>query len=111
MPAMGHDRTTADRVRRLLSAREDVVEKRMVGGISFTVHGRMCCGVTSSSLMVRVDPARRCGVLSEPHVCPMELGGKPLKGFVVVVPAGCPGDAAVGRWLRRAMDGAQGDGG
>ena len=101
---MGYDRDIADRVRRLLAARADVVETPMVGGTSFTVHGRMCCGVTSSGLMVRVDPAQRSGVLAEPHVSPMELGRKPLRSFVVIAPEGCSGDAALGRWLGRAMD-------
>lgn len=39
---MGYDEETAERVRRILSGRQDVVEKRMVGGLSFTVNGSMC---------------------------------------------------------------------
>ena len=108
---MAYDRETADRVRRLLAARGDVVEKRMVGGISFAVHGRMCCGVTSSGLMVRVDPGQRSGVLAEPHVSPMELGRRPLTAFVVIAPAGYSSDAALGRWLRRGIDVVRRDGG
>jgi len=29
----------------MLSGRDNVVEKRMVGGLSFLVNGNMCCGI------------------------------------------------------------------
>ena len=59
---MSFDAEAAERVRQLLSARDDVVEKRMVGGLSFLVNGNMCCGITGTALIVRVgadSPGRR----------------------------------------------------
>ncbi|MGY1631917.1 TfoX/Sxy family protein [Geodermatophilus sp. SYSU D01186] len=101
---MPHDRETADRVRRLLGAHGDVVEKPMVGGgRSFSVHGRMCCGVTATGLLVRVGPEAVAAALEEPHVGPMELGGRRLSAFVLVDPAGYATDAALDGWLRRAL--------
>ena len=50
---MAYDVRTAERVRRLLTGRSDVVEQRMVGGLSFLVDGSMACGVTGSALMIR----------------------------------------------------------
>ena len=55
---MAYDAPTAERVREALRGQRNVVEKRMVGGLSFNVDGRMCCGVTSAGLMVRVGPTR-----------------------------------------------------
>lgn len=81
---MGHDERTAERVRRILSGRRDVVEKKMVGGLSFIVNGSMCCGVTGTALMVRVGPEARERALAQPHVRPMEFTGRPLAGFVCV---------------------------
>jgi hypothetical protein len=43
---MSYDPGTAARVRRSLAGRDDVLEKKMVGGLSFLVNGNMCCGVT-----------------------------------------------------------------
>jgi hypothetical protein len=100
---MASDPVTADRIRRHLAARHDVVEKRMVGGLSFSVGGRMCCGVTSSGLMVRVGRDGVRPALEEPHVRPMELGGRPLAAFVLVDPAGYADDADLARWLDRAV--------
>ena len=98
---MALDAKTAERVRALLSERSDVVEKRMVGGRSFMVGGRMCCGVTATGLMVRVGPEGVQGALAEPYVGPMEIGGRALKGFVLVEPPGFRTDAALRRWVER----------
>jgi TfoX/Sxy family transcriptional regulator of competence genes len=81
-----------------------VVEKRMVGGLSFEVNGAMCCGVTRHGLMVRVGAAARARALAEPHVRPMEMGGRRVAAFVIVEPAGCRTDAALGKWVRRALE-------
>ena len=51
---MSYDEKTADRVRRILSTREDFIEKKMFGGLCFMVSGSMCCGLTGTALMVRV---------------------------------------------------------
>lgn len=56
---MSYDTEVAERVRRLLSSRGDVVEKQMVGGLSFLVNGNMCCGVTGMALMVRTGAESR----------------------------------------------------
>lgn len=101
---MGYDEATAGRVRRVLSGRRDVVEKRMVGGLSFTVAGSMCCGVTSTGLMVRVGREGRDEALSQPHVGPMTLAGRPLAGFVLVDPEGYRTDAALASWVQRGID-------
>ena len=34
---------------------------------------------------------------------PMDFTGKPLKGFVFVLPAGCATQRAVDAWVRRAL--------
>ncbi len=83
---MGYDEETAERVRRVLAGRRDVVEKKMVGGRSFMVSGSMCCGVTRTALMVRVGPEAYERTLAEPHVRPMEFAGRPMSGFVRVAP-------------------------
>ena len=101
---MGYDAEAAGRVRRLLSGRDDVAEKKMVGGLSFLVNGNMCCGVTGTALIVRVGPDGREQALGEPHVRPMEFAGRPLSGFVRVDPPGFAGDDALARWVQRGLD-------
>jgi TfoX-like protein len=100
---MGYDEQTAERVRRSLRGRT-VVEKRMVGGLSFILDGSMCCGVTGNRLMVRVGPEALERTLGMPHVQPMKLGGRRLTGFVLIDPAGYRTDAALNAWVQRGID-------
>jgi hypothetical protein len=100
---MTHDEDVAERVRRYLAGRVDAVEKRMVGGLSFSVGGRMCCGVAGMSLMVRVGADGVGPALAEPHVRPMHMGGRPLKAFVLVDPEGFADDAALAAWVERGL--------
>src|SRR5215210_3230359 len=107
---MAYDPGTVQRIRRYLAARDDVVEKRMVGGLSFLVGGRMCCGVTSTGLMVRLGRDGVASALEEPHVRPLELGGKPIAAFLVIEPEGFAADAALAGWLDRALAFVQAEG-
>ena len=101
---MAYDERIAERVRRLLADRVNVVEKRMVGGRSFLVGGHLCCGVTRSGVMVRVGPEAYERALTLRHVQPMEFRGKPLMGYVIVEPAGIRTEAGLARWIQRGID-------
>jgi len=101
---MGYDEKTAERVRRILSRRRDVVEKKMIGGLSFMVNRSMCCGLTRSGFMVRVGPEALERALSQPHVRSMEFAGRRLAGFVYVDPEGYRTDTALAGWVQRGID-------
>jgi|SRR5882672_6062613 len=101
---MSYDEETAERLRRLLYTRPDVVEKKMFGGLCFMVNGGMCCGLTSAALMVRVGKDRYDDALAQPHARPMDFTGRSLTGMVYVDPAGYKSDAALARWVQRGLD-------
>jgi TfoX/Sxy family transcriptional regulator of competence genes len=101
---LSYDPEAAERVRRLLSGRDDVVEKKMVGGLSFLVNGNMCCGITGTALMVRDGADGREQALREPHVRPMQFAGRALSGFICVEPVGFAADDALARWVQRGLD-------
>lgn len=75
----------------------------MVGGRSFSVRGRMCCGVASGGLMVRVGRAQVASALDEPYVSPMSMGGRPLAAFVIIAPQGVATDALLAAWVQRGL--------
>jgi TfoX/Sxy family transcriptional regulator of competence genes len=101
---VAYDEKMAERVRRVLSGRRDVVEKKMMGGICFMVHGSMCCGVSASALMVRVGREAYQRMLAQPHVRPLEFAGRRPTGFVLVDSGGCRTDAALATWIQRGID-------
>ena len=102
--ALSYDPAAAERVRRVLAGRSDVVEKKMVGGLSFLVNGNMCCGITGMALMVRVGAESREQALREPHVRPMLLAGRALSGFICIEPEGYAADDALASWVQRGLD-------
>jgi hypothetical protein len=108
------DTRTLERVRQLLAERDDVEEKRMVGGRSFVVRGQLCCGVTAQGLVVRLGVDGVARAREEAHVRPLIMSGKEAAAFVVIDPEGYADDEALGRWVSRAVavvDELQGPGG
>jgi hypothetical protein len=101
---MGYDEKLAERVRQSLSGRPDVVERRMMGGLSFMVNGRMCCRLSSAGFMVRVGKDAREGTLAQTHVRPTEIAGRRLAGFVDVDPGDYGTDAKLAKCVQRGVD-------
>jgi hypothetical protein len=91
-----------ERVRTALAGHEGVVEKKMIGGRSFMVGGRLALGVVGDDLMVRLTGADYEAALHEPNVRPMTLGGRALKNYLLIAPTGVATDADLASWLDRA---------
>jgi TfoX/Sxy family transcriptional regulator of competence genes len=102
---MAYDEETAERIRKLLSPRSDVVEKKMMGGLCFMVDDRMCCAVSGrGGLLVRVGADGYTSALAEPHVRAADMAGRTMSGFVRVDPAGYRTDAALSAWVQRGLE-------
>ena len=63
---------------------EGIVEKKMFGGYCWMLHGNMLCGVEVGRFMFRVGKDQEAEALSRPGASPMDITGKPMKGFVWV---------------------------
>jgi TfoX/Sxy family transcriptional regulator of competence genes len=100
---MAYNENLATRIRTALQARDDVEERKMFGGITFMIAGRMACGVIHDDLMVKVGAEAYDGALAEPHTRPMDFTGRPMRGMVYVEPAGTASDADLERWVDRAV--------
>ncbi len=103
---MAYDEETAERVRKILSGRRNVAEKKMMGGLCFMVSGSMCCTVTRhGGLLIRVGEEAKQRLLREPHVVPLETRGRRvMTSFVHLLPEGYRTDAALRKWLNRGLD-------
>lgn len=100
---MSYDEKLAERIRRVIPPTEDIVEKKMFGGVAFLLGGKMFIGINDRDLMVRVGAEAYEATLSRPHVRPMDFTWRPLTGYVYVSPAGSRTDEAVAGWVRHAM--------
>ena len=101
---MSYDEGIAARVRAALAGRDDVIEKKMFGGLAFLVRGNMCCGVLGTDLVVRVGAANYSAALEEPHAREMDFTGRALKGLVYVDPCGIDADERLRRWLDLGLE-------
>jgi hypothetical protein len=100
---MSYDQALAGRVRKALGSTKGIAEKQMFGGICFLLRGRMCCGIVKDRLVVRVGLDEYDRILARSDVRPMDFTGKPLRGFVYVVPQGVRNSATLAAWVARGV--------
>jgi TfoX/Sxy family transcriptional regulator of competence genes len=98
---MAFDEGLAERIRSVLDTRSDVDDRKMFGGIAFLVAGNMACGVMRDDLMVRMEPDDAEALESEPGVRRFDMGGRPMKGWLLVAPEATADDGDLERWVRR----------
>ncbi len=100
---MAYDEKLAERMRRALAPRRNVVERKMFGGVCFMVDDHMACGIVMDMLMVRLSAEAAAASLKEKHVRPMDFTGKPLKGFLYIAADGLKTAAQLRKWVERAV--------
>ena len=100
---MGYDEQLAERVADLLVDQPALTERKMFGGISFMLHGNLCCGVVNEELVVRVGPDAYEQSLAAPHAREMDFSGRPMKGWVFVASAGVNTDEALEHWVAQGV--------
>ena len=100
---MAVDSDLAERVRLLLRRWRRFSEKRMFGGLAFLLNGNMCCGVHKGELIVRFAPSDTDRYLTLPHTRIFDLSGRPMRGWILVAPAGLVDDEALTKWLQLAI--------
>ena len=82
---MAYNEKMADRVREMISlSTKNIEEKKMFGGLCFMANDKMCVGVESERLMIRLDPAVYDEVIEKDGCKPMDFTGKIMKGYVFV---------------------------
>lgn len=101
---MAFDQTLAARIQELLIRTAGITEKKMFGGIAYLLNGNMCVGVWRDSLIVRLDATEGAAALYEPHVREFDITGRPMRGWIMVDPAGLEEDRDLNEWLYRATE-------
>ena len=100
---MAFDENLAARIRKALGRKKGVEEKKMFGGLCFLLHGHMLVGVWKNSLIARIGQEQAAEGMLEPHAKPMDITGKPMKGWIMVEPDGVVDESAVKKWVQRAV--------
>ena len=102
---MAYNEKLADRVRELIAAREDrVEEKLMFGGLTFMVNNKLCVGVKSDRILVRIAPDIFDAEALGESCTPMNHGGRDMKGFLFVGEEVLGSHRQLKRWVCLALD-------
>ena len=80
---MAYDKELADRIRALLPSDTAVTEQAMFGGLAFLVGGNMAIAASGQGgVLVRVDPADSEQLMATTTAVPMEMRGRPMRGWL-----------------------------
>ncbi len=101
---MAYDEQLADRIRRTFQSRKVLFdEKKMFGGLCYMVDDKMCVGVHTTDLMVRIDPDDEARALDHVGARQMDFTGRPMRGFLFVSPEGIDLDEQLDYWIDLAL--------
>ena len=90
---MPFDPHLAERLKRSMPAANGLAESRMFGGFGYFLNGNMCCGVHREHYLFRLGvDGMEAQRLAAPQLRPMDLTGKPMKGWGMLAGSQC-GDA------------------
>lgn len=100
---MATDVGLTNRVRTVLAGVPRVVEKRMFGGTTFMVGGKMCVSARAERIMCRIDPALHDAALKRKGCRTVVMKGRPYRGYVHVDAAVLKGKQ-LDYWIGLALD-------
>ena len=92
------------RVRDALRDERDVVERKMFGGITFMVNGRMCVSVGARRLMCRIDPVIHEAVTKQRACRTVVMKGRAYRGYVHVDESAVRRKNDFEYWIRLARE-------
>lgn len=101
---MAYDEAVAVRLRKVLSRRKGVSERKMFGGLAFLMNGHMCCGVIDNNVVLRLGKDGADDALRERHTREMDFTGTPMASMVYLRPAGYKNEDDLRAWVKRAID-------
>jgi TfoX/Sxy family transcriptional regulator of competence genes len=101
---VAYDEDLAHRVRALLPADVACSGRPMFGGLAFLVGGNMAVAVSGQGgLLVRVDPAEGDALVATTGAVPMEMRGRPMRGWLRVDGAQLSTEQELSAWVERGV--------
>jgi TfoX/Sxy family transcriptional regulator of competence genes len=102
---MPYDQHLLERIEKVFTEKKvKSIQKNMIGGLCFMVNDKMVVGVTSDSLMVRIDPVLYPMALKKKGCRQMDFNGRTLKGFLLVESIGIRSDKDLLYWIDLSLD-------
>ena len=100
---MPYDPGLAERLNEIVD-HSGLEEIRMFGGLGYMLKGNMCVGIYKEFLILRVGVEAAEKILQQPHVLPMDITGKAMRGWAKIAPEGIVEDEDLERYYNLALD-------
>jgi hypothetical protein len=85
-----------------------IEKKKMFGGLCYLIGGHIVFGIHRDELIVRLGCEKKASdALCHPHIRPFDVTGKPMRGWVMVSPAGWEDEAELDLWLHEGRSFAE----
>lgn len=102
--SMAYDEVLAQRLQDALDEEPGLTGRKMFGGWGFMVDGHIAVAASSTGdLMARVDPEEAPRLLELPDVRAVEMGGRVMKGWLLVSRESLEDDAELAGWVERSV--------
>ena len=102
---MAYDEFLAERIVKILNdKRVNFEAKKMMGGLTYMVDGKMCIGIVKNNLMARIGPDVYEDALKLDGCNEMDFTGRPMKGWVFVEPISVDMDEDLEYWIQLCLD-------
>ena len=98
------DDSLAHRVKAALARIPEVEQKKMFGGITFMVRGKMCVSVGAERIMCRIDPALHDAALEREGCRTVVMKGRQYRGYVYVDAEAVRAKRDLDYWIGLALD-------
>tara|TARA_R110002153_G_scaffold67719_1_gene180235 strand:- start:190 stop:528 length:339 start_codon:yes stop_codon:yes gene_type:complete len=86
---------------------DEIVVKKMFGGLSFLYKNKMTVGIIKNDLAVRIITDKMNIVLKNKYVRPMDFTKKPMKEFIYVSEKGFATEEELHYWIELGLEHAQ----
>ena len=108
---MAYNENLAKRIENVFKKKKINAEgKKFMGGFCFFLNDKMCVGLdvdkktNSDRLMSRIGPEATLEALKKKGCRPMDITGRPMKGFVFIDPEGFDSEEDLKYWIQLAIN-------
>jgi TfoX/Sxy family transcriptional regulator of competence genes len=101
---MAYDEDLANRIREIIGAEPDLVEKKMFGGLAFLIAGHMSVSASGQGgLLLRCDPAETDKLSAKPGAGPFVMRGIAMDGWLRIDADAVKTKQQLERWVSRGV--------
>jgi TfoX/Sxy family transcriptional regulator of competence genes len=101
---MAYNEDIANRIRQYVLELPNVIEKKMMGGLTFMYNDKMCVGVIKDEMMCRINPNLHNNCIEKNGCRTMDFTNRPMKGYVMINKNGMKSNVDFAYWLNLAIE-------